>query len=143
MVIPGFSRPITGNISELPGDSCTVCGTQAAARLGNSNPGGMTPITTLRTPFSVTSRPITEGSALKWTRHNGSLSTTVGSAPLPASSSVKVRPSAGATPSTAKNSLVTLPALTSTGSAAPARLPSKVEKVARLANAVLWPRSAT
>jgi hypothetical protein len=62
------------------------------------NRAGITPTTVVGTPFSVSTRPTTFGSALKCLTHILCAMTTTGVAPGPASAGPITRPSAADTP---------------------------------------------
>jgi hypothetical protein len=74
-----------------------------AVRSGNPKSAGMTPITTVMTPFMSIDWPTMPGSLANFERHSPSLRISTGVEPGLPSSSVNVRPRAADTPRTGKN----------------------------------------
>ncbi len=91
------------------------------SRSGSWNVPGMTPSTRWSRPAIVNVWPTAAGERAKRSCHRPSLSTTTGSA-RSNSSAVKVRPTSGGVPSSAKNSGPTRPSCARCGASAPANV---------------------
>ena len=111
LVVPGMRWPEKSVSSGLP---CTKygCCCASAHRSGASPPsplnsGVTTPTTTAVLPFSRMSLPTIPGSAPKRLVQKRWCSTTIGGLPGASSSTVKIRPSSGVAPSSARKFPVT------------------------------------